>query len=41
METAVLFMQKVGVVLIGKMSHVVVSDARKALCNKGRGKDIN
>ena len=41
METASLFIQKVGVVLSGTMSHVTTSDARKALSTKGRGKDIN
>ena len=41
METPSLFIQKVGVVLAGKISHVIVSDARKALCLKGRGKDVN
>ena len=41
METASLFIQKVGVVLSGTMSHVIVSDERKAPCVKGRGKDIN
>ena len=30
METVSLFIQKVGVVLSGTMSHVTVSDARKA-----------
>ena len=34
-------MQKVGVVLSGTMSQVIVSDARKAQCAKDRGKDIN
>ena len=41
METALLFIQKVGVVLSGTMSHVIVSDVRKAPCAKGREKDIN
>ena len=42
METASLFIQKVGVVLSGTMSHVTVSDARKApSANKGRGEDNN
>ena len=30
-----------GVVISGTMSHVTVSDVRKAPCAKGRGKDIN
>ena len=41
MKTASLLIQKVGVVLSGTASHVTVSDARKAPCTKGRGKDIN
>ena len=41
METASLFIQRVGVVLSDVMCHMVVSDARKAPCSKGRGKDIN
>ena len=41
METASLFIQKVGEVLSGAMSYVTMSDARKALRAKGRGKDIN
>ena len=41
METASLFIQKVGVVLSGKMSHVIMSDERKAPRAKGRGEDIN
>ena len=40
METASLFIQKLGVVLSGTMSHVIVSDARKAPHAKGRAKDI-
>ena len=36
METASLFIQKVGVVLSGTMSHVIVSDVRKAPCAKGQ-----
>jgi len=40
METISLFIQKVGRVLSGTMSHVTVSDARKAQQAKGRGKDI-
>ena len=38
METASLL---VGVVLSGTMSHVIVSDKRKAPRVKGKGKDIN
>ena len=41
METASLFIQKVGEVLSGTKSHVTMSDWRKAPCSKGRGKDIN
>ena len=41
METASLYIQKVGVVLSGTMDHVTVSDARKVPQAKGRGKDIN
>ena len=41
MGTASLFIQKVGVVLSGTMSHMTASDARKALRSKGKGKDIN
>ena len=41
METPSLFIQKVGVVLSGTMSHMTMSDMRKATCAKGRGKDIN
>ena len=41
METASLFIQKVGVVLSGTMSHVTMREARKAPRAKGRGKDIN
>ena len=41
METASLFIQKVGVVISGTASHVIVSDLKKALRTKGRGKDIN
>ena len=40
METASLFIQKVGVVLSGTASLVTVNDARKAQQAKGRGKDI-
>ena len=35
METASLFTQKVGVVLSSTMSHVIVSDIRKAQRAKG------
>ena len=38
METESLFLQKVGVVLSGTMSHVIVSDTRKAPHAKGRGR---
>ena len=38
METASLFIQKVGVVLSGIISHVTVSDMREAPCGKGRGR---
>ena len=41
METASLFIQKVGVVLSGTMSHMIMKDVRKAVCAKGRGKDVN
>ena len=41
METASLFIHKVDVVLSDTMSQVTVSDARKALLTKDRGKDIN
>ena len=41
MESASLFIQKVGVVLSGTASHMTVSDTRKASLAKGRGKDIN
>ena len=41
METASLFIQKVGVVLSGTACQMTVSEARKAPHAKGRGKDIN
>ena len=41
MGTASLFIQKVGVVLSGTMSHVIMSDARKAPCAKGGVEDIS
>ena len=41
METASLFIQKVGMVLLGTASHMTVSDARKAPHAKGRGQGIN
>ena len=41
METASLFILKLGVVLSGTESHVTVSDTRKAPGPKGRGEDIN
>ena len=40
METASLFIQKVGVVLSGTASHVTMSDMRKAPRAKGSSKDI-
>ena len=40
MVTESLFIQNVGVVLSGTVSQVTLSDARKALRAKGRGKDI-
>ena len=40
METASLFIQKVGMVLSGTASHATKSDSRKAPHSKGRGKDI-
>ena len=40
METASLYILKVGVVLSGAMIHVIVSDERKVPCLKGTGKDI-
>ena len=39
METASLYIHKVGVVLHGTTSHVIMSDVRKAPCAKGRGMD--
>ena len=39
METASLFMQKVGEVLSATMSHMILSDTRKAPFAKGRGKE--
>ena len=41
METASLLIQNVGVVLSGTMSHMIVSDTRKAPRTKSRDKDIN
>ena len=41
METASLFIQKVDVVLSGTVSHVIMSDVRKAPGAKGRGDNIN
>ena len=38
METASLYVQKVGVVLPGTMSHVIISDTRKTPPSKGRGR---
>ena len=40
METASLFIKKIGEVLSGTMSHVIVSEARKALYPKGKGEDV-
>ena len=41
METASLFIQKVGVVLSGTASHMTMSDKRKVPLTKGMGKYIN
>ena len=41
METASLFIQKVGVELSGTASLMTVSDERKAPLPKGRGEGIN
>ena len=41
METASLYIQKVGVVLPATMSHVIISDAGKASLAKGKGADVN
>ena len=41
METASLYIQKVGVVLSDTMSNVIMSDSRKASQAKGMGEDIN
>ena len=41
METVSLYIQNMGVLLSGTMSHVIMSDARKALHAKGTGKDVN
>ena len=38
METASLFIQKVGVVLPGTLSHETLSDSKKAPCAKGRAR---
>ena len=40
METASLFIQKLGVVLSGTASHVTLTDVRKTALDKGRD-DIN
>ena len=40
METASLFIQKLGVILSGTMSHMIVSDAIKASRSKGIGARI-
>ena len=41
MEIASLFLQKVGVVLSGTMSHMTISEVRKAPGANSRDKDIN
>ena len=41
METASLYTQKVGVVLSGTMSQVIMSDLRKAPHIKGKVEDVN
>ena len=41
METASVFIQKVGVVLSGTISHVIMNDTRKAPRVKIRDEDIN
>ena len=41
METESQYLQKVGVVLSGTMSHESLSDARKAPSAKGMSKDVN
>ena len=41
METASLYIQKVGVVHPASISHMIVSKVRKAPDAKRRGKDIN
>ena len=41
METASLYKLKVGVVLPGRMSHVIMSDANKAPLAKRRNEDVN
>ena len=41
METAALYIQKVGVVLSSTKSHVIMSDARKAPLPKGWGMGVN
>ena len=41
METTSLFIQKVVTVLSDTMSHMIVSDSRKAPSTKGRGEDVN
>ena len=38
METASLYVQKVGVVLPGTMSHVIVSDTKKLYLQRGEAK---
>ena len=41
METALLFIQRVGLVPSGTASHMTVSNVRKAQLDKGRGDDGN
>ena len=41
METASLYIQKMGVVLSDTMSKVIVSDGRRVPRAKGRGKDVS
>ena len=41
MEKVLLYTQKVDVVLLGTMSHMIMSDTRKATCANKRGEDVN
>ena len=41
METAYLYVKKVGVVRSGTMVHRFISDVRKTPCSKERGEDVN